>query len=79
METRRAVDVVTFGELVLKLMNECGMNQNQLALKSGLSRPHVNRIVHGEIVSPSIENAFAIADALGVDINVFRECEREEV
>lgn len=24
METRRAVDVVTFGELVLKLMNERG-------------------------------------------------------
>lgn len=50
------------------------MNQNQLALKSGLSRPHINRIVHDEISSPSIDNAFAIADALGVDINVFRSC-----
>ena len=65
---------MTFGELVLKLLNERGMNQNQLALKSGLSRPHVNRIVHGEIVSPSIDNAFAIADALKVDVNVFRSC-----
>lgn len=65
---------MTFGELVLKLLNERGMNQNQLALKSGLSRPHVNRIVHGEIVSPSIDNAFAIADALEVDVNVFRSC-----
>ena len=55
------------------------MNQNQLALKSGLSRPHINRIVHGDIASPSVDNAFAIADALEVDINVFRECEREEV
>lgn len=68
------VDVVTFGELVLKLLEEKGMNQNQLALKSGLSRPHINRIVHGEILAPSIDNAFAIADALGVDVNVFRSC-----
>ena len=72
------MDVVTFGELVLKLLEVKGMNQNQLALKSGLSRPHINRIVHGDIASPSVDNAFAIADALGVDINVFRECEREE-
>ena len=63
-----------FGELVMQLLDERGMTQIELARRSGLSRPHINRIIKGGIEYPSIENAFSIADALGVDVNVFREC-----
>ena len=63
-----------FGELVMQLLEERGMTQIELARRSGLSRPHINRIIKGGIEYPSIENAFAIADALNVDVNVFREC-----
>ncbi len=63
-----------FGELVMQLLEERGMTQIELARRSGLSRPHINRIIWGGIEYPSIENAFAIADALGVDVNVFRDC-----
>ena len=65
---------MTFGELVFRLMQERGLNQNTLAAKSGLSRHHINRIVHNKVDFPSVENAFLLADALEVDINVFRAC-----
>ena len=65
---------MTFGEMVVKLLEERGMSQNELARRCNLSGPHINRLIHGGIKKPTLNNAFAIADALGVDVNVFRSC-----
>lgn len=65
---------MTFGELLSSLLKEKGISQNQLARLSGLPSAHINQIVNGKVKWPSIENAFAIADALEVDVNVFRSC-----
>lgn len=56
-----------FGELVMQLLEERGMTQIELARRSGLSRPHINRIIKGGIEYPSIENAFATVAVRSLD------------
>lgn len=65
---------MTFGEIVASLMEERGYSQQELARRCGLPAPHINMIVNNKVKRPTIETAFVIADALGVDVNVFREC-----
>lgn len=65
---------MTFGELLTQLMEERGMSQNELARRAGLDSAHINMYVKGRVRRPTIELAFSIADALNVDVNVFRQC-----
>lgn len=65
---------MTFGELLTQLMEERGMSQNELARRAGLDSAHINMYVKGRVRRPTIELAFSIADALSVDVNVFRQC-----
>ena len=63
-----------FGEMVEEMLEERGWSQNELADRCGLSSAHINRLIRGGIKKPTLNNAFAIADALEVDVNVFRRC-----
>ena len=65
---------MTFGELLTQLMEERGMSQNELARRAGLDSAHINMYVKGRVRRPTIKLAFSIADALNVDVNVFRQC-----
>lgn len=49
-----------------------GMTQEELAAKVEISRVQMNRIEQG-IQSPSLETSFALADALGVPVDSFRQ------
>jgi len=65
---------MTFGELLAQLMEERGMSQNELARRAGLDSAHINMYVKNKVRRPTIETAFALADALEVNVNVFRQC-----
>ena len=65
---------MTFGELLTQLMEERGMSQNEVARRAGLDSAHINMYVKGRVRRPTIDFAFSIADALNVDVNVFRQC-----
>lgn len=65
---------MTFGELLTQLMEERGLTQNELARRAGLDSAYINMYVKGRVRRPTIELAFSIADALNVDVNVFRQC-----
>lgn len=57
-----------FGEVVELYLEEKGINQAELAQRSGLNRQTINAIVVGDSNNPTLNNAVAIADALGVSI-----------
>lgn len=55
------------GERIGVLSREAGMNQTQLAKKSGLTLAAVNRIIHGKRL-PRLDSLTAIAEALDVPV-----------
>ena len=58
----------TFGEHLKNLLNERGMTQKDLAVKTGLTEAAVSRYVNTER-APRIPQAYRIACALGIDMN----------
>lgn len=59
---------MTFGEMLLKLMNEKGISQAELARRSGVSKQSITELVKGRSKEPTFSKAKAIADALGVSL-----------
>ena len=58
------------GERIRDLRIDRNMTQEELAEKCGLSRVFINRIENGKANKVMIATAFAIADALGVSVDV---------
>jgi transcriptional regulator with XRE-family HTH domain len=54
-----------FGLRVLKLRQQLGLTQQDLAFKAGLAVTHISRVEHGYHV-PNIETAYKLAEALEV-------------
>lgn len=54
-------------------MKKKKISQTELANKVGVKQQYVSKIILGNIKSPSFDLICKIADALEVDINVFRE------
>lgn len=73
MSGRRRPSDAPFGEAVVALMTETGTSYRQLAARAGLSAGYLNHIVHGNRPVPSNEVLAAIAAALGVEPDHFRE------
>ncbi len=59
---------MTFGEMLLKLMNERGISQAELARRSGMSKQSITELVKGRSKEPTFSKAKALADALGVTL-----------
>jgi len=54
-----------FGQNVRRIRNEAGLSQEELAFRSKLHRTYISSLERGER-NVSLENIFAIADALKV-------------
>lgn len=64
---------MTFGEMLVKLMDERSMTQAELARRSGLSKQIVNEIIRGRTKEPTFSNAKALADGLDVSLLDFAD------
>jgi transcriptional regulator with XRE-family HTH domain len=62
-----------FGEAVRNLMADTGTTYRVLAERTGLSAGYLNHLVHGNRPVPSNDVIGALAKALGVDADYFRE------
>lgn len=60
---------MNFTERLRAQLDMRGVGAAWLAQKSGISRRHINALISGERVSPSIEVAAAIAQALGISLD----------
>ncbi|HZT93705.1 MAG TPA: helix-turn-helix transcriptional regulator, partial [Gaiellaceae bacterium] len=73
MARRRRFSEEAFGPTVQRLMDEQGLTYRQLAARSGLSAGYLNHLVHGNRPVPSNEVVRALARALDVEPEHFRE------
>ena len=66
----------SIGEMIKKYRQEHGMSMDEFASRCGLSKAYISLIERGKNTSsdkpivPSIDTVKAIADVLGVDLNV---------
>lgn len=73
MAKRRRFSEEGFGETVQRLMDEQGVTYRQLAGRTGLSAGYLNHLVHGNRPVPSNDVVAALAGALEVEPEHFRE------
>lgn len=73
MAKRRRFSEEGFGETVQRLMDEQGVTYRQLGLRTGLSAGYLNHLVHGNRPVPSNDVVAALAGALEVEPEHFRE------
>ena len=73
MARRRRFSEDGFGETLERLMTESGATYRALAAKTKLSAGYLNHLVHGNRPVPSNEIVQALASALGVEPEHFRE------
>lgn len=60
------------------IVSDSNKSLNQLGKEIGVSHTTLTRIVNGDQEDMKLSTAFKLADALGVDINEFREDEENE-
>ena len=73
MAKRRRFSEEGFGATVQRLMDEQGVTYRQLAAQTGLSAGYLNHLVHGNRPVPSNDVVQALARALDVEPEHFRE------
>ncbi len=73
MVRKRRFSNQPFGATVAALMAETGTTYRALAARTGLSAGYLNHLVHGNRATPSNDVIAALADALGVEPEHFRE------
>ncbi len=73
MARKRRFSDEPFGVTIQKLMAETGLTYRALAARTGLSAGYLNHLVHGNRPVPSDEVMTALAKALGVEPEHFRE------
>ena len=73
MARRRRFSDEPFGPTIEKLMDETGVTYRALADKTKLSAGYLNHLVHGNRPVPSDDVMRALAKALGVEPEHFRE------
>jgi transcriptional regulator with XRE-family HTH domain len=73
MPRRRRFSDEPFGQTVERLMAETGYTYRSLADKTRLSAGYLNHLVHGNRPVPSDDVIRALASALGVEPEHFRE------
>ena len=73
MARRRRFSAEPFGTTVEHLMGEKGVTYRELARKTRLSAGYLNHLVHGNRPVPSNDVVKALANALGVEPEHFRE------
>lgn len=64
---------MTYGQVLDRLIKERNISKAELARRIGKSRSYISQLINGKVSEPSLSLAFAIADALDVDVNYFVE------
>lgn len=59
------------GEYVARYRKESGLTIDELASRSGVPKGTINKIIAGTTKSPTLDNVWAIAEALGKTLNDF--------
>ena len=67
---RPAFDREFFARVVREHLAKNGMTQREVAIRAGISRPVLSRILNGQ-ATPSIETVAALSQALGISISQF--------
>jgi len=62
---------MTFGEMLIMLMEERGMTPTELAHKSGVGKTTISELINGRTKEPTFSKAKALADGLGVTLEDF--------
>lgn len=62
------IDVKWLGHQVSRLRSKLGLQQQELARQAGMSQAYVNRLEHGLIANPKINDLVVIAQALQVSL-----------
>jgi transcriptional regulator with XRE-family HTH domain len=73
MARRRRFSEEPFGPTIEGLMAEAGVTYRELAARTGLSAGYLNHLVHGNRPVPSTDVVRTLAEALGVEAELFRE------
>jgi len=68
----------TFGEFLKRKRRELGMNQDELAAKTGINRTYISRI-ESESGNPTFDVVKRIADGLGISMSEFFASSEERV
>ena len=64
--SNQTVDAMGIGRRILLSRRDLKINQEELGEKSGVSRGHIAKIERGEVINPTIDVIYRLADALGV-------------
>src|SRR2546425_5605218 len=73
MARKRRFSEDSFGPTIERLMGEAGLTYRSLAERTKLSAGYLNHLVHGNRPVPSDDVMRALASALGVEPEHFRE------
>lgn len=61
---------MTFGEALIRIMDEKGMSTTELAARSGVRKQTITELIKGRSKEPTFTKAKALANGLGVPLQV---------
>jgi transcriptional regulator with XRE-family HTH domain len=64
---------MTFGEALIQIMSEKGMSVTELAAKSGVRKQTITELIKGRSKEPTFTKAKALANGLGVPLQVLAD------
>ena len=64
---------MTFGEALMQIMGEKGMSVTELAAKSGVRKQTITELIKGRSKEPTFTKAKALANGLGVPLQVLAD------
>ena len=67
------VSKMTFGEALIRIMSEKGIKPAELARLSGVSKQTINELIKGRSKEPTFTKAKALANGLGVPLQVLAD------
>ena len=64
---------MTFGEALIRIMDEKGMSTTELAARSGVRKQTITELIKGRSKEPTFTKAKALANGLGVPLQVLAD------
>lgn len=70
---RQGVPEMTFGEALIQIMREKNISPSELAARSGIRKQTINELLKGRSKEPTFTKAKALANGLGVPLQVLAD------
>lgn len=64
---------MTFGEALIQVMNEKGITPTELAARSGVRKQTITELTKGRSKEPTFTKAKALANGLGIPLQVLAD------